>query len=38
MAHTIATGVPHRLIAPFALDRFKRGALVDEGAAAGVAH
>ncbi|HVY82312.1 MAG TPA: sarcosine oxidase subunit beta family protein [Steroidobacteraceae bacterium] len=38
MAHTIATGVPHPLIAPFALDRFKRGALVDEGAAAGVAH
>jgi sarcosine oxidase, subunit beta len=38
MAHTVATGQPHPLIAPFALDRFKTGALVDEGAAAGVAH
>ena len=38
MAHTIATGKPHPLIAPFALSRFGRGALVDEGAAAGVAH
>src|SRR5262249_54873010 len=38
MAHTIATGQPHPLIVPFALDRFHRGALVDEGAAAGVAH
>jgi sarcosine oxidase subunit beta len=38
MAQTIATGKPHPLISPFALDRFKTGALVDEGAAAGVAH
>ena len=38
MAHTIATGKPHPLIAGFALDRFKTGALIDEGAAAGVAH
>jgi sarcosine oxidase subunit beta len=38
MAHTIATGKPHPLIAAFALDRFHTGALVDEGAAAGVAH
>lgn len=38
MAHTIATGAPHPLIAAFSLDRFKTGALVDEGAAAGVAH
>jgi sarcosine oxidase subunit beta len=38
MAHTIATGKPHPLIAAFRLDRFKTGALVDEGAAAGVAH
>jgi sarcosine oxidase subunit beta len=38
MAHTVATGKPHPLIAPFALDRFAAGALVDEGAAAGVAH
>lgn len=38
MAHTVATGKPHPLIAPFALDRFESGALIDEGAAAGVAH
>jgi sarcosine oxidase subunit beta len=38
MAHTLATGKPHPLIAGFALDRFQRGALIDEGAAAGVAH
>jgi sarcosine oxidase subunit beta len=38
MAHTIATGRVHPLIAKFGLDRFKTGALVDEGAAAGVAH
>ena len=38
MAHTVATGTPHPLIAPFRLDRFTTGALVDEGAAAGVAH
>ena len=38
MAHTVATGKPHPLITAFALDRFKTGALVDEGAAAGVAH
>ena len=38
MAHTIVTGRPHPLIAPFALDRFRAGALIDEGAAAGVAH
>ncbi len=38
MAHTVATGAPHPLIARFGLDRFQRGALVDEGAAAGVAH
>jgi len=38
MAHTIATGKPHPLITPFNLDRFGTGALVDEGAAAGVAH
>ncbi len=38
MAHTVATGTPHPLIAPFRLDRFATGALVDEGAAAGVAH
>ena len=38
MAQTIATGSPHPLIAGFGLDRFQTGALVDEGAAAGVAH
>jgi methylglutamate dehydrogenase subunit A len=29
-AHTLATGTPHTLNAPFALDRFKRGATIDE--------
>ncbi len=38
MAYTVATGKPHPLIAGFNLDRFRMGALVDEGAAAGVAH
>jgi sarcosine oxidase subunit beta len=38
MAATVANGKPHPLIAPFALDRFRTGALIDEGAAAGVAH
>jgi sarcosine oxidase subunit beta len=37
-AHTIATGAPHPLAAPFALDRFTTGALVDEHGAAAVAH
>jgi sarcosine oxidase subunit beta len=38
MAWTIANGRPHELIAAFGLDRFASGALVDEGAASGVAH
>jgi sarcosine oxidase, subunit beta len=38
MAHTVATGKPHPLIESFSLERFTSGALVDEGAAAGVAH
>jgi sarcosine oxidase, subunit beta len=38
MAHTIATGTPHPLIERFSLERFRTGALIDEGAAAGVAH
>jgi sarcosine oxidase, subunit beta len=38
MAHTVVTGRPHPLIAGFDLDRFRTGALIDEGAAAGVAH
>ncbi len=29
-AHTLATGKPHRLNEPFALDRFQRGATIDE--------
>jgi sarcosine oxidase subunit beta len=37
-AHTLAKGEPHPLIAAFGLDRFQSGALVDESAAAGVAH
>ncbi|HEY8981284.1 MAG TPA: sarcosine oxidase subunit beta family protein [Streptomyces sp.] len=37
-AHTIATGEPHALNAPFALDRFTTGALIDEHGAAAVAH
>jgi len=38
MAYTIANDRPHPLIADFGLDRFRSGALVDEGAASGVAH
>jgi sarcosine oxidase subunit beta len=38
MAYTIAHGKPHPLIEPFSLERFTPGALIDEGAAAGVAH
>jgi sarcosine oxidase subunit beta len=38
MAWTIAHDQPHALITAFGLDRFARGALVDEGAASGVAH
>jgi sarcosine oxidase subunit beta len=38
MAWTIANGRPHELIQSFGLDRFARGALIDEGAASGVAH
>ncbi|OMH23116.1 sarcosine oxidase subunit beta [Tersicoccus phoenicis] len=37
-AHTIATGTAHPLNAPFALDRFVSGALIDEHGAAAVAH
>ena len=37
-AHTIAHGQPHNLNAPFTLDRFTTGALVDEHGAAAVAH
>jgi sarcosine oxidase subunit beta len=38
MAHTMATGQPHSLNKPFALDRFATGALIDEHGAAAVAH
>lgn len=38
MADTIAHNRPHPLIERFGLDRFRTGALIDEGAAAGVAH
>jgi len=37
-AHTIATGEPHPLNAPFSLERFTTGALIDEHGAAAVAH
>lgn len=38
MAYTAVNDRPHPLITAFDLARFERGALVDEGAAAGVAH
>lgn len=37
-AHTIARDEPHPINAPFALDRFAVGALIDEHGAAAVAH
>ena len=37
-AHTIAKDEPHPLNAPFTLDRFTTGALIDEHGAAAVAH
>jgi sarcosine oxidase subunit beta len=38
MAYTIAHDTPHPLITRFGLERFETGRLIDEGAAAGVAH
>jgi sarcosine oxidase subunit beta len=38
LAHTVAHDAPHRYNAPFTLDRFTTGALVDEHGAAAVAH
>ena len=38
MAYTIANDQPHPLIRDFGLERFESGALIDEGAASGVAH
>ncbi len=37
-AHTIARDDPHPINAPFTLERFKTGRLIDEAAAAAVAH
>ena len=37
-AHTVAKGEPHPINAPFTLDRFRTGRLIDEAAAAAVAH
>jgi sarcosine oxidase subunit beta len=37
-AATIARGEPHPIAAPFGLDRFASGALINEAAAAAVAH
>ena len=37
-AHTIARDEPHKINAPFTLERFKTGRLIDEAAAAAVAH
>ncbi len=37
-AHMVATGEPHRINAPFTLERFRTGRLIDEAAAAAVAH
>lgn len=37
-AHTIARDEPHKLNAPFSLDRFTSGHLIDEHGAAAVAH
>ena len=37
-AHTIARDEPHKLNAPFSLERFTTGALIDEHGAAAVAH
>ena len=37
-AHTIAKNKPHKINAPFSVDRFVSGRLVDEHGAAAVAH
>jgi sarcosine oxidase subunit beta len=37
-AHSIAGADMHPIAAPFSIDRFNTGALIDEGAAAAVAH
>lgn len=38
LAHSLATGHPHPFAVKFGLDRFRTNRLVDEGAAAGIAH
>ena len=38
LAHTMAMDEPHRINAPYNLDRFRNGRLIDEAAAAAVAH
>ena len=38
LAHTVAHDEPHPLNAPYTLDRFTTGALIDEHGAAAVAH
>jgi len=38
LAHTIATGEPHKLNEAFSLERFKTGRMIDEAGAAGIAH
>jgi sarcosine oxidase subunit beta len=38
LAHVLATGRSHELAEPFQLERFHSGRLVDEAAAAGIAH
>jgi sarcosine oxidase subunit beta len=37
-AWTMAKGEPHPISAPFSLERFREGRVIDEAAAAGVAH
>jgi len=37
-AHTMAKGEPHPIVAPFSLDRFREGRMVNESASAAVAH
>ena len=37
-AHLLATGEPNKIAAPFSLDRFRTGALINEATAAAVAH
>jgi sarcosine oxidase subunit beta len=37
-AWTMANGEPHPIAAPFSLERFREGRVIDEAAAAGVAH